>query len=222
MSTSAGLYTVLGVSRIASKETIRLAYLRLAKELHPDVNKSTEAIQRFQGLRDAYEVLSDESRRRDYDRQLEMYSRSNAGSGSRRPSMHRPDAAHSADPQHPSSSSYWQVYQRARRSQAAHMFYHHSQQRQAEHGFAAAHSQHRENFDRAQYFQNLRLTFLRAVPFLLPIWAIFFILSLRGSGSASGNSSGSSPPVVTYDSSGRAYARDAYGRQHRLPDFDRQ
>jgi len=217
MSTPAGFYTVLGVSRIASKETIRLAYLRLAKELHPDVNKSSEAPQRFQRLREAYEVLSDDGRRRDYDRQLEMYSRSNTASGFSRPKMHKPDGA-----QHPSSSSYWQVYQRARRAQAAHMFYHQSQQRQAEHDFAAAHSQYREHFDRAQYFQGLRLTFLRAVPFILPIWAIVFILSLRGSGSANGSSSTNSLPLVTYDSTGRAYARDAYGNHHRLPDFDRQ
>mmetsp|Transcript_79310 Transcript_79310/g.157085 ORF Transcript_79310/g.157085 Transcript_79310/m.157085 type:complete len:223 (+) Transcript_79310:37-705(+) len=222
MSTPAGLYTVLGVSRAASKETIRLAYLRLAKELHPDVNKSTEAPQRFQRLRDAYDVLSDDGRRRDYDRQMEMFTRSNVASGFGRPSMHKPDAPHTADAQHPSSTSYWQVYRRARRAQASHMFYHQSHQRQTEHDFASAHSHYHENFDRSQYFQSVRLTFLRAVPFLLPIWAILFLVSLRRSGSASGSSSGAGMPVVTYDSSGRAYARDAYGRQHRLPDFDRQ
>jgi len=75
------LYQALGVSRSASKDTIRLAYLRLAKRLHPDVNKAPGADQNFQKVREAYEVLYDENRRREYDRQLIPPSGSGTHSG---------------------------------------------------------------------------------------------------------------------------------------------
>eukprot|EP00425_Heterocapsa_triquetra_P032889 CAMPEP_0195115772 /NCGR_PEP_ID=MMETSP0448-20130528/110023_1 /TAXON_ID=66468 /ORGANISM="Heterocapsa triquestra, Strain CCMP 448" /LENGTH=63 /DNA_ID=CAMNT_0040152899 /DNA_START=42 /DNA_END=230 /DNA_ORIENTATION=+ len=62
---SGGLYAVLGVSRSASRESIRLAYLRLAKQLHPDINKADEAAKKFQRVAEAYEVLSDDVKRRE-------------------------------------------------------------------------------------------------------------------------------------------------------------
>ncbi|CAJ1366843.1 unnamed protein product, partial [Effrenium voratum] len=64
------LYKALGVARSASRESIRASYLQLAKKLHPDVNKAPGAEKKFQALREAYEVLSDDARRREYDRQF--------------------------------------------------------------------------------------------------------------------------------------------------------
>lgn len=60
-------YEVLGVSRDASPEEIRKAYRKLARELHPDVNASQEAQERFKSVTHAYEVLADEQSRREYD-----------------------------------------------------------------------------------------------------------------------------------------------------------
>jgi curved DNA-binding protein len=60
-------YATLGVARDADEESIRKAYRKLARELHPDVNPSPEAEERFKSVSEAYAVLSDEQKRRDYD-----------------------------------------------------------------------------------------------------------------------------------------------------------
>ncbi|MCC6615243.1 MAG: molecular chaperone DnaJ [Anaerolineae bacterium] len=61
-------YDVLGVSRSASKDEIKQAFRRLAREWHPDVNKSPEAHTKFQEINEAYQVLSDDDQRSRYDR----------------------------------------------------------------------------------------------------------------------------------------------------------
>jgi DnaJ-class molecular chaperone len=60
-------YEVLGVSRDASAEEIRKAYRRLARRYHPDVNKDSDAAQRFAEITEAYDVLNDPERRKTYD-----------------------------------------------------------------------------------------------------------------------------------------------------------
>jgi DnaJ-class molecular chaperone len=61
-------YEVLGVSRSASSDEIRKAYRKLARTLHPDVNKASDAAKKFAEVQDAYEVLSDDKKRSAYDR----------------------------------------------------------------------------------------------------------------------------------------------------------
>ena len=61
-------YELLGVDRGASEVDIKKAFRRLARELHPDVNKhDPEAEGKFKKAAEAYEVLSDPERRRTYD-----------------------------------------------------------------------------------------------------------------------------------------------------------
>ena len=61
-------YTMLGVTRDADAETIKKAYRRLARQLHPDVNPDPETQERFKEVTRAYEVLSDPQKRASYDR----------------------------------------------------------------------------------------------------------------------------------------------------------
>ncbi|MFI5310555.1 MAG: molecular chaperone DnaJ [Gemmatimonadales bacterium] len=61
-------YGVLGVSDKASQEEIKKQYRRLAKQHHPDRNKSeTKSADRFKEISEAYQVLGDEKKRKQYD-----------------------------------------------------------------------------------------------------------------------------------------------------------
>ncbi len=61
-------YEILGVSEDATFEEIRAAFRQRAREFHPDVNKSPDAVDRMQEVNEAYEVLRDEEQRTAYDR----------------------------------------------------------------------------------------------------------------------------------------------------------
>jgi molecular chaperone DnaJ len=61
-------YEVLGVARNASSDDLKSAFRRLARQYHPDVNKSPDAEERFKEINEAYAVLSDSEKRAAYDR----------------------------------------------------------------------------------------------------------------------------------------------------------
>lgn len=61
-------YEVLGLSRNASKEDIKKAFRKLAREYHPDVSRHDDAEARFKEINAAYEILSDDEKRARYDR----------------------------------------------------------------------------------------------------------------------------------------------------------
>jgi len=60
-------YKIMGVDEKATPEEIKKAYKKLARRFHPDVSKEKDAEQRFKELGEAYEVLRDEGKRREYD-----------------------------------------------------------------------------------------------------------------------------------------------------------
>ncbi|WP_263833034.1 DnaJ C-terminal domain-containing protein [Sulfurospirillum oryzae] len=64
---SKSLYETLDVSQDASAEEIKKAYRRLARKYHPDINKDAGAEEKFKEINAAYEILSDEQKRRQYD-----------------------------------------------------------------------------------------------------------------------------------------------------------
>lgn len=61
-------YLVLGVPRTASEDDIRRRYRQLVKELHPDINPSAVAEERFKKVTVAFDVIGDPARRKAYDR----------------------------------------------------------------------------------------------------------------------------------------------------------
>ncbi len=73
-------YNTLGVARDASNEDIQKAYRQLARKYHPDLNPDDKtAKQKFQEVQRAFEVLSDPSKRQQYDRYGAAYESMGAG-----------------------------------------------------------------------------------------------------------------------------------------------
>lgn len=69
MAVKRDYYEVLGVSRDADEASIKKAYRKLAKKYHPDTNQGNrEADAKFKEVTEAYEILSDEEKRKRYDR----------------------------------------------------------------------------------------------------------------------------------------------------------
>ena len=77
-------YAVLGVPKTATPAEIKKAYRRLARELHPDTNKSPDAERRFKEANEAHAVLSDAAKRKQYDElgaNWQAYQHAGYGSG---------------------------------------------------------------------------------------------------------------------------------------------
>ena len=60
-------YETLGLSKSASASEIKKAYYQLAKQYHPDTNKDPKAKEKFVEIQQAYEILSDDSKKAHYD-----------------------------------------------------------------------------------------------------------------------------------------------------------
>ena len=60
-------YEVLGLTKSASKEEIKKAYRKLSKQFHPDINKEADAVDKFKEIAEAYEILSDDQKKSQYD-----------------------------------------------------------------------------------------------------------------------------------------------------------
>jgi curved DNA-binding protein CbpA len=79
---SKDLYKLLEIPREASQEDIRKAHRRLVLKYHPDANPNDPtATERFKQVQQAYEVLSDENKRREYDKRFHTSSSRRESSG---------------------------------------------------------------------------------------------------------------------------------------------
>ena len=64
-------YDILGISRDANTDQIKKAYRKLARQYHPDVSKETDAEERMQEINVAYDTLSHNDKKTEYDFQLD-------------------------------------------------------------------------------------------------------------------------------------------------------
>ncbi|AFS54596.1 DnaJ domain-containing protein [Leptospirillum ferriphilum] len=79
-------YSILGVSKSANEDEIKKAYRKLARKFHPDLNPGNKTSeQKFKEINQAYEILSDPEKRKEYDRERENPGpfRGKAGSDAR-------------------------------------------------------------------------------------------------------------------------------------------
>ncbi|MFA5687020.1 MAG: molecular chaperone DnaJ [Bacilli bacterium] len=67
MANKRDYYDVLGLNKSASKDDIKSAYRRLAKKYHPDINKASDAEDKFKEVQEAYDILFDDNKRQMYD-----------------------------------------------------------------------------------------------------------------------------------------------------------
>ena len=73
-------YKALGLSREASQEDIRKAHRKLVRKYHPDANpEDPRAEERFKEIQQAYEVLSDDNKRWEYDKRFHTSSKEAPG-----------------------------------------------------------------------------------------------------------------------------------------------
>ena len=82
-------YRVLGVPDDATPEEIKLAYRRLTKATHPDVNPAKDAAETFRRVNAAYEILADTERRGRFDRGSDFHARDEGFAPERRPHAER-------------------------------------------------------------------------------------------------------------------------------------
>ena len=93
MAQTKDYYAVLGVSSTASQDEIKKQYRRLAKKWHPDANANDpKAAERFKEIAEAYQVLGDAEKRKQYDQMRQLGAFGGFGAGGARPGGPRPGA----------------------------------------------------------------------------------------------------------------------------------
>lgn len=106
-------YRVLGISRSADMDTIKKAYKKLAKQLHPDRNPDPAAAERFKQVNDAFAILKDPEKKRQFDR----WGRVGSSPFSGRPGSSRTTGSHGFDVEDMLSSMFgFQAGRQPRRS----------------------------------------------------------------------------------------------------------
>ncbi|MFA5064708.1 MAG: DnaJ domain-containing protein [Dehalococcoidia bacterium] len=80
MESTEDYYEILQVHHLAEPEVIEVAYKKLAQKYHPDLNKSTIALEKMKKINIAHDVLSDHAKRRAYDIDRQQSAKTSSGS----------------------------------------------------------------------------------------------------------------------------------------------
>ncbi|MDM7913541.1 MAG: DnaJ domain-containing protein [Methanotrichaceae archaeon] len=96
MDFSRDYYEILGLDSNATSEDIKRAYRELVKKYHPDANRSAMSEELFKLISEAYDVLSDDARRRQYDL-YRKFENEELEEEKRRASDNTPASAHLSD-----------------------------------------------------------------------------------------------------------------------------
>jgi len=88
-------YDVLGVDFRSDPKDIKIAYFKMARKFHPDTNKTVDAKQMFELVAEAYDVLSDAERKREYDETGAAFER--FGGRAQGPQRQRSDSTYTAE-----------------------------------------------------------------------------------------------------------------------------
>jgi len=224
-------YKTLGIARNATKDAIRKSYLSLAKKYHPDINKAPTANAMFQKIQEAYSVLSDDSKKRDYDAGLGNESSSSGTSGGQSRRGDSQTYREYRSPQRPydetrppnyseyggfpgGAKQYWkwkahmdaqdveEEYRRARDAQAR------------EYARRKAYGYDQYDFDQQIFRERLMWGLGRILPIFIPMLVIMTVIRSQVRRSRDALSQ------IIYDEQGRAYVRDQDGIPHRMKEFD--
>jgi molecular chaperone DnaJ len=220
-------YKTLGLARSASKDVIRKAYLQLAKKYHPDINKAPTANAMFQKIQEAYSVLSDERKKRDYDSRLggEYSTQGPTGGASRSSGFSQRQSSRPYNEQRPpryeeyggfpgGAKAYWQ-WKAQMDAQEVEEEYRRMRDAQArEYARQRAHGYDQYDFNQQVFRERMMFGLGRILPIFIPILIIMTVIksSVRRSREALSQ--------VIYDEQGRAYVRDQNGVPHRMREFD--
>lgn len=85
-------YKILGIAEFESAENIKSAYRKLARKWHPDVAGNTpDVLSKFKEINEAYEILSNQVKKEEYDRARRFYSYAKEGSKTRQTQNQKPE-----------------------------------------------------------------------------------------------------------------------------------
>ena len=208
-------YETLQVARTATKELIRRAYLAQAKKVHPDVNPSSQAKMQFQKIQEAYGVLSNELKRKDYDQTLTGSPGSTGSTGSAgsvreeqwmRRGGRRTSFRYSEYAGFPGGERGYARFNERMDEQEARREY---EQQMDE-------MRRNQNFSQAELeYKELLEVLKKAVPVFLPV-VVVLMIAMYGM-----TRKEKEKFKVLYDNDGNAFIEDAFGRVTRFQPYDR-
>ncbi|PFH38398.1 DnaJ domain-containing protein [Besnoitia besnoiti] len=213
-------YVTLGVARTASAATIKAAYIRLAKQYHPDRNSSASSAEKFRQIQEAYAVLRDAEQRATYDASLPRLAPGATNYGSGRHGFRSADWRGEREfDQH--FREQVERIQREREQALKDM-----ENQRARMGFTSSFDGYRSARPHGAGsrtppgFSPLPHALLRTLPLLLLPCILVYGVYRQARYRREQYAPPRSPSAVMYDDLGRAFMADSKGRHYRVMEFD--